>query len=189
MWAFFLAKFISPKFTVLKSHHMTEYTVKIELPIRSYLKKFIAASKEVAPFHIVNKRCHFSALILEPLGKDEAICKEVDKIRLNEVLTCIYHSFQLSQKKLNLSHEGILLIDFRLKEMFDQQLIDFININHSKECSIQESIQKFLNYYQITEDDLSNDTAVKMYYRARYPQNTISKNKIKEVIESQSKLF
>jgi hypothetical protein len=168
---------------------MTQYTLKFDLPIRSYLKKYIAASKEIDPFHIVNKRCHFSALILEPLGKDEAVCKELDKVRLNDVLPCIYHSHQLAQKKLNLSHEGILLIDFRLKEMFDQQLIDFININHSDEYSIQDSIQKFLNYYQITEDDLANDTAVKMYYRARYPEKSISKKRTKEVIEAQHRLF
>lgn len=168
---------------------MSNYAIKIELPIRSYLKKFIASSKEVTPFHIVNKRCHFSALILEPLGKEDAFCKEVEKVRLNETLVCIYYSEQLAKKRLNLSHDGILLIDFRLKEMFDQQLIDFININHSKSSTIQQSIQKFLDYYQISEDDLSNDTALKMYYRARYPQNSISKAKQKEVIDSQPKLF
>lgn len=167
----------------------TSYAIKIELPIRSYLKKFIAASNEIEPFHIQNKRCHFSALILEPLGRESIVFADKERVRLNDMLNCIYYSDQLAKKKLNLSHEGILLTDFRLKELFDQQLIDFININHSKSFTIQQSIQKFLDYYKINEDDLSNDTALKMYYRARYPQNSISNKKQKEVIEAQLTIF
>ena len=44
-------------------------------------------------------------------------------------------------------------------------------------------------YYEISEDDLSVETAQKMYYRARYPQHVISAKKRKEVIDSQPKLF
>lgn len=168
---------------------MNEYTITVKIPIRSYLKKFIAGSNSVEPFKISVKRCHFSAILLEPLQKEKIKLPEVEKIRWNEELLCSFDSETLKEKKFWISFEAINLIDFRLKALFDQSLIDFININHKRGTTIEDNILKFLEYYQISEDDLSVETAQKMYYRARYPQHVISAKKRKEVIDSQPKLF
>jgi hypothetical protein len=168
---------------------MNEYTITVKIPIRSYLKKFIAGSNNVEPFKVSIKRCHFSAIILEPLQKEKVIVKEVAKIRWNDELICAFDTDSLKEKKFWISIEAMNSIDFRLKSLFDQSLIDFININHKRGTTIEENILKFLNYYQISEDDLSVETAQKMYYRARYPQHVISSKKRKEVIDSQPKLF
>lgn len=168
---------------------MNEYTITVKIPIRSYLKKYIAASCPVNPFKISLKRCHFSAIILEPLQKEKVIVKEIEKIRWNEELLCCFDSDSLREKKFWISAEAMNSIDFRLKSLFDQSIIDFININHVKGTTIESNILKFLDYYQITEEDLSLETAQKMYYRARYPKYVISAKRKKEIIDSQPKLF
>lgn len=150
---------------------MNVYTIKVTLPIRSYLKKFIAKFKEVEPFLLEQKRCHFSAIILEPLENQDPKCGEIEKIRFNEELTCLYHSADLRKKSFSLTHESILLIDFRLKTMFDQQLVDFINmVRAGAEMTIEDAILLFCKHYDISDDDLALETVQKMYYRARYPQ-------------------
>lgn len=170
---------------------MNEYTIKITIPTRSYLKKFIAASNDVEPFKITMKRCHFSAILMEPLQKDKVVLKqkEIEKIRWNDELVCIFDSIALREKKFWVSLEAITLIDYRLKSLFDDALVNFININHTKGSYIEDNILKFLDYYQISDDDLSLETAQKMYYRARYPQHSITREKIKEILDSQPKLF
>lgn len=172
---------------------MNEYTITVTIPIRSYLKKFIAGSREVEPFRISHKRCHFSAVILEPLSKEEIKLKDknifLDKLRWNDSLLCCFDAETLREKKFWISSESAISIDFRLKEMFDQQLIDFININHKKGVTIEDNILKFLDYFDITDDDLTLETAQKMYYRARYPKQSKSLKKSKEVIQAQKTLF
>lgn len=167
---------------------MNEYTITVKIPIRSYLKKMIAGSNSVEPFKISVKRCHFSAIILEPLQKEKIKIPEVEKIRWNDELICSFDSETLKEKKFWVSFEAINLIDFRLKALFDQMLIDHININRHR-GTIEDNILMFLEYYEISEDDLSVETAQKMYYRARYPQNVISAKKRKEAIDLQPTLF
>lgn len=168
---------------------MNEYTITVKIPIRSYLKKFISASCEIEPFKISLKRCHFSSIIIEPLQKEKVIIKEIEKVRLNDELICAFNSEALREKKFWISIDAINTIDFRLKSLFDQSLIDFININHIKGTTIESNILKFLDYYQIFEEDLSLETAQKMYYRARYPKHVISNEKRKEILNFQVKLF
>jgi len=168
---------------------MNEYTITVQIPIRSYLKKFIAASNSIDPFKISLKRCHFSAIILEPLQRDKVLIKDQEKFRLNDELICAFSNEALREKKFWISSDAVVTIDFRLKSIFDQSLIDFININHVKGTTIESNILKFLDYYKISEEDLSLETAQKMYYRARYPKQVISSEKRKEIIESQAKLF
>ncbi len=167
---------------------MNEYTITVKFPIRSYLKKMIAGSNSVEPFKISVKRCHFSAIILEPLQKEKIKIPEVEKIRWNDELICSFDSETLKEKKFWVSFEAINLIDFRLKALFDQMLIDHINMNRHR-GTIEDNILMFLEYYEISEDDLSVETAQKMYYRARYPQHVISAKKRKEAIDLQPTLF
>lgn len=62
----------------------------------------------------------------------------------------------------------VLLIDKRLKEMFDQQLVDYISMAKLQRGDIKESIELFMDYYGLSEDMISLETLIKMYYRARF---------------------
>lgn len=167
---------------------MNNFEIKVSFPIRSYLKKFIGKYTCVDPFHITAKKCHFSAIILEPLSKKIVIVEKCDKKRLNERLDCTFDSITDHEKKFWCSTAAIISIDFRLKELFDQQLIDFITINHSPKSTIDDNILRFLEYYEITEDDLTLDAAKKMYYRARTFVPKEKSEKINKVIAQQMKL-
>lgn len=167
---------------------MEKFEIKLVFPIRSYLKKFIGKYTCVEPFQITAKKCHFSAIILEPLSKKIVVIEKCDKKRLNAELHCTFDSVTDHEKKFWVSSAAIISIDWRLKELFDQQLIDFVTMNHSKQSTIDDNILRFLEYYDITEDDLTLDAAKKMYYRARTYVPKEKSEKINKVISQQMKL-
>jgi len=148
---------------------MESLYVDVVIPIRPYLKKWIESNKEVAPYFTVSlTKCHFSALILEPLQKDRVSVGKSEYKFLTGELRCRMSSTVMREKKFWLDIETPLIIDKRLKAMFDQQLVDFITMINQKKGDIKESIFCFLDYYKLTEDDISWETLIKMYYRARY---------------------
>ena len=155
--------------------------VDIIIPVRSYLKKFIANSREVEPFILSLSRCHFSAVILEPIkkGYKKVSLKESD--HLNDELKIRMGSSVMKENKYFIDNYTVMSIDFKLKSMFDQQLVDYITINNSKKGDIKESIQMFMDHYGISEDDLKWETITKMYYRARHGVPSSKKEKMDEI--------
>ena len=146
---------------------MEDIFFDITIPVRPYLKKFVAAYSPIDPFVIKNTKCHFSALFLEPL---ERVYNKKDKLaaksRLSDTLCIRIPQSVMNQKKYFLSTQSILMIDSRLQALFSQQLSDFIKINHIKGDYIEHTIEKFKNYYSIDEDDLPLRTVTQAFYRS-----------------------
>jgi hypothetical protein len=162
---------------------MEEIFVDINIPIRPYLKKWIASNKDVEPFIISLTRCHFSAIILEPLKKNRVKTATGEKKFLTTSICCRMSSTVMRESKFWFDEDTIMIIDKRLKAMFDQQLIDFITITNKEKGDIKDSILIFMDYYDLSEDDISWETLVKMYYRARYyvpPEKVEKINQIKK---------
>jgi hypothetical protein len=146
---------------------MEEIFFDLTIPVRPYLKKFVAAYSPIDPFVIKNTKCHFSALFLEPL---ERVYNKKDKLavksRLSDSICIRIPQSVFNQKKYFLSTQSILMIDSRLQALFSQQLSDFIKINHIKGDYIEHTIEKFKNYYSIDEDDLQLRTVTQAFYRS-----------------------
>lgn len=85
--------------------------------------------------------------------------------------------------------ETIMIIDHRLKSMFDQQLIDYITIRNQVKGDIKQSIMDFMAYYDMTEDDIAVETLIKMYYRARYGVPSQKREKMEQVMQLNLNLF
>jgi len=164
---------------------MSEVFVDVDIPIRGYLKKFISVSKDTEPFIVQLSKCHFSAIIYEPLKKPYVKVGISEFKNLDARLKVRMNSTVMRESKFWFDVETIMCIDSRLKAMFDQQLIDFITIMQKKKGDIKESIFAFMEYYNLSDDDIKWDTLVKMYYRARYHVPEQKQAKMEKVIAHQ----
>jgi hypothetical protein len=141
--------------------------IEVKIPIKAYLKKFISKNHPVEPFIISTGKCHLSALILDPIKKDfSKPTLKVDK----EVYTDLRIIVPTNSNKFWFDEETVLRINQRLKSLFDQQLCDMVSITNERKGDIFKRVKEFTDYYNITEDELKFETIVKMYYRARYPE-------------------
>lgn len=167
---------------------MEELFVDINIPIRPYLKKWIASNKDVEPFVVSLTRCHFSAIILEPLKKNMVKVGTSEKKYLTDSLCCRMTSTVMRESKFWFDQETIMSIDKRLKAMFDQQLIDMVTMTNAKKGDIKESIITFMDFYNLTEDDISWETLVKMYWRSRTYVPPAKVEKINKIEQQQLEL-
>jgi hypothetical protein len=140
--------------------------LEVKIPIKTYLKKFIARTHSVEPFVVSKGKCHFSSIIMDPIKKE--FKKDTLKID-EEIYTNLSVMIPLTENRFGIDQETVLRINQRLKSMFDQQISDMVSMTNKKKGDIFESVKKFTDYYDITEDDLKFETVIKMYFRARYP--------------------
>lgn len=168
---------------------MESLFVDVSIPIRPYLKKWISSNKEVEPFHLSLTKCHFSAILLEPLQKERIKVGLSEHKFLTDQIRCRMSSSVMNEKKFWLTSETPLIIDKRLKAMFDQQLVDFITMTNKQKGDIKDSIICFMEYYDLSEDEISWETLVKMYYRARYYVPPAKKERIEAIQQLEMNLF
>lgn len=169
---------------------MENLFVDVDIAIRPYLKKWISSNKQVEPcFHVSLTKCHFSALFLEPLKKNVQKVGTGEHKFLTERLKLRMSSTVMNEGKFWCDARTVLLIDKRLKAMFDQQLVDFITMTNKQKGDIKESINCFMEYYDLSEDDISWETLVKMYYRARFYLPPAKQTRIEQVRQLELLLF
>lgn len=168
---------------------MDSIFVDVRIPIRPYLKKFIEHYSGSDVFEIRLTRCHVSAIIMEALKKERVKVGTKEKRHLSEWLTIRQSSTVMREAKFWWDEETVMIIDHRLKSWFDQQLIDYITIRNQVKGDIKQSIIDFMNYYEMNEDDISVETLIKMYYRARYGVPSQKREKIERVVQLNLNLF
>ena len=162
--------------------------INLEIPVRAYLKKFISKTRDVEHFTLKNKKCYYSRIILEHIQKWQS--KDVDRSfsHLNDRLTIAMTGQIVKENRFSITEEAILVIDSRLQALFNQQLVDFVEMSTEKHGDMLAWIDRFLAYYEIDEDLCKREAIVKMYYRYRFPQQP--KPKPKEIkVAPQATLF
>lgn len=151
--------------------------LEVQIPIKTYLIKFLAKNNEIEPFLASTGKCHFSSIILDPLKKDFV----KDDLKLDEgKYQNLRVSLPLGENRFWFDKTSILRINQRLQSMFNQQLCDMVSITNERKGDIFFRVQQFCDYFQIGEDDLKFDAVIKMYYRARYGSN---KNEMNHLIK------
>lgn len=166
---------------------MSMQPFEISIPIRPYLKKFVASYADVEPFNLSLTRCHVSGLILESLKKDYKRVDLKDKKALTDRLRFTMSSETQKKKRFWMDERTVEILDYRLRAMFNQQLCDFITISQEERGDIKKSALKFLAFYKIPEDDLQWETVAKMYYRARHEAPSTKKQKMEAVMQMELK--
>lgn len=169
---------------------MSNFKLTVTIPLKTYLIKFIAKNHSIDPFILSKGKCHISSLILDPLKKEGSIRPPLKpEIGNYADLVCLIPN---GDTRYFFDQSSVLRINQRLDSMFDQQLCDMVSITNERKGDINQRIQQFVDFYNISEDDLAMPTIIKMYYRARYQKDPIERErKIKDEIErwKQMKLF
>lgn len=162
--------------------------IEIKIPIRSYLKKFIAYTHPVEPFALSNgKNCAYSSIFLERLGKGFQPLKEEYK-DYNDTLTLLMNSSICRYNSFNITPETITHIDGKLRDLFMRQMFITIDLIEEKKGDIFAAIRDYMKQLDITEEDIKFETLIKNYYRYRHPYQKVEPALIKQQI-AQLNLF
>lgn len=89
----------------------------------------------------------------------------------SEILSILIPEAVISSKKFSITKESLIHFDNNLRSLFSDQLKAYVDLHQDSRGDIFRHIDKFMDYYNITEDDCKFETLVKKYYRARMPQD------------------
>lgn len=141
--------------------------VIIQLPIRPYLKKWIAKTNPIDPFVIsVGSKCFYSSIILQKM-EVRALPDVKESAGLTEYLNIQLPLAVINSKKFTITKDTVVHIDNNLRHMFAEQLKAHVEMIQKSRGHIFNEIDQFMRYYDISEDDCKFETLVKKYYRAR----------------------
>ena len=140
--------------------------VIIQLPIRTYLKKFLAKHNEIYPFVLAPSKCHISAVILESLSVPDHV-KWEHAHQLNDTIEIVFNSEILQTHDFTLSNDRLKKVDQYLRSIFLHTFGPSVSLRYEQTGDIFRGIRAFMDYYNIEEDDIMFETLVKDFYRFR----------------------
>lgn len=168
--------------------------ISVSIPIQFYLKKYLSKKVDVSPFHLSNKGCHISALLLEPIEKGFYPAKIPISAKYNDFLEFKMNTSIIKEGRFHLDTKIVYRINKILEDKFDDEFFHWCENarasfqSEGKSIEINDAITSFMNYYQLHEDDIQFETLKKAYYRFRVPPKPIKKA-TQEELDQQLKLF
>lgn len=149
---------------------------KITLPIQPHLLKMISKTNSVDPF-VIKQRCHYGQIIFSNLKKNYVDTQPPTNTKAYSGNLQVLIANELAkQNKIILDDKTVQSIHQALNSLFYDKLFTLLDFNASGKGDIKENINRFMESYDITEDDLKRETVVKKYYR--YRQNKDENDKI-----------
>ena len=147
------------------------FEITITIPIKPHLKKMIARTKKVDPFTISMGKCFYSGIIYQPLLKHSIRVKAKDTKKFTEQLPIVIPSDLAKENRFTWDARTLAFIDSALSGIFEDKLFMYLDDNCFEKGDIQTYINRFMDNYDITEDDIQYETLKKMYYRKRKSAN------------------
>jgi hypothetical protein len=146
--------------------------VSIVIPTHAYLKKYA--------FHLANSRGviqissadNWGILLLKILQK-KASWEPNEKLKFEDEITFGITEFFYSKTGFFISKQNINFFNNSLQSQFEEALFvqATINLTGSFKTTIEEQIQSYLCFYNITENEKSLDSLLKAYQRWRKEHN------------------
>lgn len=157
------------------------FEITITIPIRPHLKKMIGRTKKVDPFTISMGKCFYSGIIYQPLLKQSIRVKPKDCKRFTDKLAITIPSDLAKENRFYWDTRTLAFIDSTLSGIFEDKMFMYLDDNCFEKGDIQKYIHRFMDNYNITEDDIQYETLKKMYYRKR------KTSKVKENVNFRAK--
>ena len=144
------------------------YSYSIKIPIRPHFKKLIAKHVDTSPLVLTFGKCHYSAIFYNSLERSSFPQNNfkdhkqlVDKIEI-EIPASI-----AKENRFYIDPKRVSYIDAQLRSIFDEKLFEHLNFNANGKGEIKAQVLKFMDYYGITEEDITFDALIKSYQRYR----------------------
>ena len=139
---------------------------EVVLPIRPHLLKMIARTKDIAPFRIVMGKCHYSTIIYNSLLKTVIRVRPTTQ-NYKGKMNIVIPSDLAQENRFTFDARTLNQIDKTLASIFEEKLVFYLDDNCFDKGDIKKYIQKFMDNYSLSEDDIQYDTLKKIYYRNR----------------------
>lgn len=144
---------------------MADTSIKITLPIKSYLKKYLAFSLEVDPYTLSTDD-HFGSWVLALLTNQPYSRQANDVQQYNDEIHLVIPSFYALSNRFILDMRTVLRINEHLDKQLDEEMNRYLfRIRSLPQQQIKTHIIQFRNDYDITEDELSYDALKKRHQR------------------------
>jgi hypothetical protein len=143
------------------------YEITIEIPIESHLKKMVHYYNEGEYFKIRYGRCPYSSIIYNTLQRSTIKEAASKGVHYNDKLKVIIPGDLVKENKFFLNAKGITKVNSTLKGMFQEKMIDYLTDRCEQKGDVEKYIQKFLDKYGISEDEVTLSSAKKLFWRFR----------------------
>jgi len=147
--------------------------VSISIPTHSYLKKFALHRANATTGIIkISSTTSWGITLLKILQKRATW---EGKLKLNYQDEIIFHlsEFHYTREGFFLSKQNIQFFNQSIKDQFEESMFDFvtISITGTVKTNIEEQIQTYLHFLDITESERSLESLIKAYQRWRKSRN------------------
>lgn len=142
----------------------------VTIPIHTHLKKFMSKSCEVSPHFRINlNKDHYSDLFYALLSKPcfkQGSKSSYKKVYTDNLAICIPETLA-RENRFTISHPHVIRINEFIRKEFYRSLFTHLDLLSPESGQIQKYIFSFMNYYTITEEDITFEALKKAYYRHR----------------------
>lgn len=151
----------------------------ITLPIRGYLKKFIAHSHEIYPLRVsTGRNNHITDYIYTILSTNNVEAGvSVKNKQINDTIDLEIPWALHQTGKYHFSYKHVIRIDRFVKSLFDNRLYDYLDESRDKRGDIKALILKFMDKYDLSEADITFENLKKNYYRHTAEKNRRAKKR------------
>lgn len=149
---------------------MTAQFVTFEIPVYPLVKKFLAYHYNTSPFEVSNIRNPYSSYLYACLDRydyrDTVLPKKYN--RLTETMTLGVASWRnRSFAAGKISPTKVSCFNDFVRQTFFERLTQEVALRTSLGAGLGASVERVLNRYGLTEDELSLRDALRYYYRTR----------------------
>lgn len=154
--------FLSNQITIINVFmNSKSFYVTIDFVVERHVKKYL--QKKVGDQLIASKHCMFGSFVLDVLTKKSDF---LNKIKGDAVVNVALCEKYMKKYGCFFDYKANNKFNLYVDRVFKQELIIYVDLCKSlKVCSEKQAIRKFLEMYDISEDDLKLETAIKCYRR------------------------
>ncbi len=147
--------------------------VSISIPTHSYLKKYALHRANASSGLIkITSTTSWGITLLKILQK-KASWEGKLKLNYQDNITFHLSEFHYTREGFFLSKQNIQFFNQSIKDQFEESMFDFITINitGSVKTNIEDQIQTYMTFYNISESERSLESLIKAYQRWRKSRN------------------
>ncbi|MBS9773821.1 MAG: hypothetical protein KGV59_01510 [Tenacibaculum sp.] len=149
-------------------------SVTLRLPLNSYLKKYL--TNKFGATYTASRDSWLGAYVIDVLDKEYRPTKTT--LEKDDFYSITIPSSTVSGVGFSISKTKLCRLQTVLKKVFLNDLYSYIEVSKNNHLKVYDdkhdsivkqntikAISQFLNYYEITEDDLCRESVYRQYYR------------------------
>jgi len=161
----------------------------ISIPVKPYIKKWLMETHMLFPLDVSedNDICRFIfrhvSLCIVP---ENDIIRMIKENKYDESIDLLLPTDASSN--CSISVYNTIKINTHLVQLFNRSFYEYLHERCNKRNDIKNNIFDFMEFFEITDDDIDYDSLRKKYFRYRRKLKSQPKIKHKKIIQNESTL-